>query len=134
MNKRLKTALLKYGITTFVCLVVAASFAFSGGVLELDLKNRYRILSDAFLVPGILSVFGALLVWLANEGAMDGVTWAVTNAFYALIPGLHLKRERYGDYVQRKRGKKTTGYGFLFIVGGVFLAASAVFTALFYGL
>ena len=134
MSKRGLTALLKYGITSVLCLGTSVSMAFSNGVTAVDLRNCYRILSDAFALPGILVIFMALLVWLSNEGAMDGITWAVTNAFYSLIPGLRLKRERYGDYVERKRGKKVTGYGFLFHVGGAFLAIGAVFMGLFYSI
>jgi len=96
-----------------------------------DKLERYKILCDAFTVPGLLmSMFGGLL-WASNEGALDGVSWAMQNLVKTLIPGLAGTRESYGDYVERKRGGKLKGFGFILQVGLVFLAVAVVFLILF---
>jgi hypothetical protein len=97
------------------------------------LVEQYRILCDAFTVPGLLLIIFGSLLWVSNTGALDGLMYAVTTAVRFLIPGGRLKmEEKYGDYVERRREKPVRGYGFLLISGCVTMAISLVFMALFY--
>lgn len=133
MSKKVKTALLKY---TCCGAFVALSVALYLGLQDFenaDAVNKYRLLCDAFSVPGVLLVMFGALVWASNEGALLGVSYVVRFAVFSLIPGKRLQREeKYGEYVERKRDQKTTGYGFLFYSGLVSLAVAAVFLVLFY--
>jgi hypothetical protein len=56
----------------------------------------------------------------------------MSYAVKALIPGKRGDIERYGDYVERKRANRATGYGFLIITGLVFMGFAAIFMILFY--
>lgn len=131
MSSKVKSALLRYGISVGLCVICTVLMLTSSNLSGATLQETYRILSDAFSLPGLLVLFAGLLVWLSNEGALNGVTWMVTYAFKSLIPGLRGSRERYGDYVLRQQEKRVKGYGFLFLVGGVFLAIGIVFMILF---
>ena len=131
MSKPVK-CLLKYSITVVLGLCMAGVILWNSDILTQDLQGKYRLLSDAFSVPGFLGLFGGLSVWLSNEGAFDAVTWLVVSAAKTLIPTMHATREKYGDYVTRRRGKRASGYGFLFVCGAVFLAVATVFLLLFY--
>ena len=132
MSKALKIRLLRYGISVVSGLAVGIAYLIGQDFLEQGLMDRYRLLSDAFFLPGILMVLFGCLLWMSNEGAFDGVGYVVSNAFYWLIPGGRLHHyERYGDYVERKRSKRVTGYSFLFWVGVVFVAVGFVFNLLF---
>ena len=129
-----KVFLLKYGITTLLatlaCIGILSSREFSSVT---DTVTRYNDLCDAFSVPGTLLILFGILIAVSNEGAFYALTWLVQYAGKTLIPGQHRMRENYGDYVLRKRGKgKTGGYGFLFVVGGIFLAIGLAFMGLFY--
>lgn len=131
MSKGL-SALLRYGISILSGLLVGAMYLVGNDFLSHGLMDRYRLLSDAFFLPGILMVLFGSLVWVSNEGAFDGVSYVVSNAFYWLIPGGRLHHyERYSDYVERKRGKRVKGYSFLFWVGAGFVIAGFVFNLLF---
>lgn len=132
MSKSVK-CLLKYSITLVCGLCIAGVILWNSDLLTQELQGTYRILSDAFSLPGFLCLFGGLSVWLSNEGAFDAVTWLVVSAAKALIPTMHGTNEKYGDYVARRRAKRASGYGFLFVCGAVFLAVSTVFLLLFYG-
>ena len=129
-----RTLLLKYGITA----AIGGSMAWS--VLDLHgftqaqtLADKYRILADAFTIPGVVILLSGVLVLIANEGMFEGISYAVSYAVKMLIPGVSKEQERYADYVERRREKgPVKGIGFLFVTGGVFMAAALLFIALFY--
>ena len=136
MKKTSANRLLKYGITSGVCLLLAAVYFFSnipfseiGKVSTVDLM---LILCDAFFLPGTFALMLGLLMWVASEGALDGVGYLGSCLVKTLIPGKHGEFERYGEYVERKRGSRKKGYGFLCIVGLNFLLIACAFWAAFY--
>lgn len=131
MSNKVKSALLRYGISVGLCVLCVILMLTSEDMKGATQQETYRILSDAFGLPGLFMLFAGLMVWLSNEGALNGFTWVVTYAFKSLIPGLRGKREGYGDYVLRQQEKRVKGFGFLFLVGGVFLAIGVVFMILF---
>ena len=134
MSKQNKTRLIKYLCASLVSLAMAIFYI---SVRHIGLETRmeqYRIICDAFTVPGVVLVMFGMLMWISGTGALDGISYAL-HGLKSLIPGLGAEKlERYGDYVERKRGKRPTGYGFLFVVGGVCLAIALVFMFLFYQL
>ena len=132
MSKKARTLLIKYGVSLVACAVFVVMFLQEQGLETLTLRNQYRVLSDAFTVPGLLLIFSGLMVVVMNAGALDGISFVVTYAFKALIPGLHGTQQSYADYKAEKKEKKIKGYGFLFVVGGINVALSFVFLALFY--
>lgn len=134
MSERLKGNLLKYGISALVCGGLVWFYVAQRNFAAQELMEKYRILCDAFTVPGLLLLMFGLLLVISNEGAFDGIGYALSVAWKALIPGGRTKMEKYFDYVERRRSKKVKGIGFLFVVGGVCMAAALVFMVLFYQL
>ncbi len=136
MNSALKTNLIKYGIcVAFALLMVWIYFSLRLDSMQdfsaLELTERFVLLSDAFTIPGGILLMSGALVALSNNGALDGVGYAMRLMVRMLIPGMGRKQERYGDYVERKKEKKLSGYGFLFISGGFFLLIGIVFMVLY---
>lgn len=132
MSERTKSLLIKYGITVGACLTMTTMHLLNADFLNLEGEHLLRVLSDAFLVPGLLCVFSGLLIWLGNEGSFDGIGYALSYAFHAIMPGPLNKRESYKDYLARKKGKEPMGFAFLLIVGVVFTVIALVFSALFH--
>ena len=133
MSERLRKNLMKYGISGGICLIYAAWHCFSRNVLEMSAVDLYRTVGDSFTVPGLLCLFAGVIVWLSNEGAFNGVGYVLKTTVYSLIFfGRRGTMETYGDYVEKQKKKKTTGYGFLFLIGAVCIAISGVFLALYY--
>lgn len=129
--------ILKYGIATLVAsilgLITFRVRTYGMSVENLDLINIYRVLHDTFLIPGVVVGLVGVLVVLSNEGSFDGVAYSVKYAIKMLIPGAKKDHVKYGDYIEAKRAKgKTTGFGFLLIVGLAFFAISLIFLALYY--
>lgn len=122
--------LLKYGITAAVCLVLAAVYFFSNipldQISDTPMVDIVLVLCDAFFVPGALTLMTGLLFWVASEGALDGVGYLGSYLVKTLIPGKRGSIERYGDYLERKRGSRKKGYGFLCIVGLAFVLIAGV--------
>ena len=137
MSSPLAKNLKKCGITGAIALGIAYLFV----SLRVDIAHPeltpvldwYRILCDAFTIPGLLFLMLGLLVTLSNQGALDGLGYVATSAFRLLIPNLGMK-ERYSEYLERRRANRLRGYGFLYVVGAVCMAIAGIFMALFYSL
>ena len=137
MISPLKKNLIKYGVSISLSLLLAffyvyvrVDFADPGATA---LVEWYRIICDAFTIPGLILLMLGCLMSLSNTGAMDGLGYVVSIAVKMLIPFGNKKDERYYDYYQRKQQQgKVTGYGFIFITGLVFMAVAMVFFVLFY--
>ena len=132
MSTRAKVILAKYGgCAAFTALMIWAymgSRDFAGATQQ----DQYRMLCDAFTVPGLLMILMGALLWVSNEGALNGVSYCLRMALFALIPGKRQQGyEKYGDYVERKSQKKIHGYGFLFLCGSVVMAVALVFLVLY---
>lgn len=139
MSDKQRTAgnAIKYGISAALTLLLAYAFvAFRveslGDLARLSDVELYRILCDAFTVPGLLFLMAGLLMTVSNAGALDGVGYVVGNAVKMLIPGRATKMERYKEYLDRKRENRPKGYGFLYVVGGAAMAVAFVFLFMFY--
>ena len=126
----MRKKMLKYGLCLLFVGVIAAWYL---GARDLnDLQTRYRLLCDGLTIPGVLLLCAGSLVWASNQGALDGISYGLSLAVRALIPGKSLSpRERYGDFVARKRANPVRGYGFLLICGGLTVVLSLVFLFLY---
>ena len=138
MSSPLKKNLLKYGISVSLALLIAYAFV----ALRVDFEHPeetalidwYRIICDAFTIPGLLYLMFGAFMSLSNEGALDGLGYVTANAIKMLIPGGGRKLERYKEYLERRRANRVKGYGFLYVVGAGCMAIAGVFMALFYSL
>lgn len=134
MNKKVKAALIKYGISIGIGLLLAYTYISLRDFGAMELVDKYRTLCDAFTIPGVLLLMSGLLVTVSNEGALDGVGYILSQGLRMLIPGKSAGSEKFADYIERKRGKRVKGYGFLYISAGLFLAITTVFMVLFYSI
>lgn len=134
MDEKTKNRLLKYGITTVVTASVSVLIMYLNGLFEAtDILTRFKLLADAFTIPGVILLCIGALIWVSTDGMFDGLTYAAKR-LGSLIPfyGKNYTHERYYDYVMRKRGKRISGYGFIPIVGAAFVAIAVVFIVLYY--
>ena len=132
MSDRVKSLLIKYGCSTLFVAVMAYAYIAVRDFAGAKTWEKMVMICDALTVPGMLLLMVGALIWAANTGALDGITYAVGFAVRALIPGGRHKDERYADYVERQREKRVKGYGFLLITGAVTIAASLLFLGLYY--
>ncbi len=136
MSDRALTLLKRCGVAALLGGAVTLFLFWSRGGFEAATRaDLWRLLSDAFLIPGLCMVFAGLMTVIINDGFFYGLGYAFNRVKDFCIPGRAAlrKMESYGDYVARKREEKPiTGYACLFIVGGAFLLLAILFIALFY--
>ena len=132
MRKSTKTKLLKFLSSTAIGLLIAWYYISSRWVDDLTLSEKYCILCDAFSIPGILLFLSGVLMWVDYAGGMDTIAYLTSYIPRMLLPGAFGEPEKLYDFVEKRRQNRKKGYGFLFLVGILFLAAAFVFLALFY--
>ena len=99
---------------------------------EMELVLQYRVLCDAFSIPGVMMVLFAALFSLNNLGALDTIAYLMSFLPRMLAPAAFGEPEKLIDYVERRRAKRTKGYGFLYIVGFTFLGIAIYYLVMFY--
>lgn len=130
-----KKTIRKYVICFAIGAAIMALYMMTGGFQTAqDAGERYRILCDAFSIPGVLFLGSGLLTWAAGQGTFDGMSYSCGLFFKVINPFKKFEREEYHAYVERKRtGRRAKGSRlYLYITGGVFLAVAGVFLLLFY--
>ena len=92
----------KYLITGGICLAVALALFF--GRVSLGPETSAAAIAmaacDALFVPGMFCFLVGLLMWVANEGALDGVAWLGSYLGKTLVPGKRSSIERYSDFLE----------------------------------
>ena len=98
MSSTLKKNLIKYGVSTFGALALAFFYVY----VRVDFSNMeatalvewYRILCDAFTIPGLVLLMFGCLMSLSNAGAMDEL-WSALNSSLEMTgdSDIILKRE-----------------------------------------
>lgn len=134
MSERLRNNLLKYGIGGAGSVGIAM-WHYAGQITTgMSQADKYRILSDGFSIPGLLLLFAGLMIWLSNQGALNGVSYVLHYVVQSLLflgrRGANV--ETYGEYVEKRREKATKGFAFLFVLAAACLLISGVFVAMYY--
>ncbi|MCR5564432.1 MAG: DUF3899 domain-containing protein [Gammaproteobacteria bacterium] len=130
-KRTVKVYILKYSITVFICAFLTVLFLLLNNYFVKDtLVEKYRVLADAFTFSGLFTVLVGCLVFISNAGGLDAIGWMLKRLFKGLIPLANRTDQTYQEYKESR--KRVSGYGFLFIVGGVFLVVGIVFIILFF--
>ncbi|MBR5311073.1 MAG: DUF3899 domain-containing protein [Oscillospiraceae bacterium] len=133
-NNKFVKILIKYAAcivpATIMTLLVIDTHELALAESEVE---RYRILTDAFTIPGVVLIMVAALVFISNLGGFDGLGYSLKVAIKRLLPFFGaVPDEKYGDYVERKRAHRIKGYQFILHSGLLFLAIALYFMYKFY--
>ena len=132
MRKSIKVMLLRCLSAAAVGGVVAWLYGTSRWEEEMELVLQYRVLCDAFSIPGIMMVLFAMLFSLNNLGALDTIAYLMSFLPRMIAPGAFGEPQKLIDFVETRRQKRAKGYGFLYIVGFIFLGIAIYYLVLFY--
>lgn len=132
MKRSIKVTVLRCLSAASVGGAVAWWYANSRWGADMEAVEQYRVLCDAFTIPGALMVMVALLLSLNNLGALDTLMYLLSYLPRMLAPGAFGEPEKLIDYVEHRREKRGKGFGFLYVVGFLFLGIAIVFLVLFY--
>ena len=106
-----------------IACAIAIGTAFSRGIVHAEGKDVLRCLSDAFFVSGALILFSGIIVWCADNGVADGLTYGASRIFKRRGVHYEEKRESYSEYKERKHAKKLKVAEFI-LAGGIFILLS----------
>ena len=132
MSKSLKVKILRCLSAAAIAAAVAWWYADSRWEADMDLVLRYRVLCDAFTIPGAMMVLTALLMSLNNLGALDTIMYLMSYLPRMIAPGAFGEPEKLLDFVEHRREKRGKGFGFLYIVGFIFLGIAVYYLVKFY--
>ena len=126
----------RYFITATIGLVISIFVCSIEDVFSADSINRViAIISDAFLVPGIVFLACGIIMYAGNEGLFN----AMTYGFKILGKSLTAKKdekiieEEFHEYHTRAQAKQNR-VSHLIVVGVIFIALSILFTVLYLNL
>ena len=132
MRKSLKVNILRCLSAAAVGGAVAWWYATSRWEADMSQLLQYRVLCDAFTIPGAMMVLFAMLFSLNNLGALDTIAYLMSFLPRMIAPGAFGEPEKLIDFVERRREKRSKGYGFLYIVGFIYLGIAIYYLVRFY--
>ena len=122
--------LLPYAICLLLGTIIAVGIVCGNKIWELGSLEKIRLLSDAFLVPGVCLAGIGLLVLVSRGGVFDMLSFAIIRLFDLFRKDCrNPKYKDFYEYRQAKKGNKRP-IAFMLIVGVGFLLMSIVFTAI----
>ncbi len=127
----------KYVIVAIIGAIVTISLLYALGLFsgELTIDEMICTLADAFSATGLLMIGVFCLLLVSSKGMFDGIAYAGTVAFRAIVPGMRLRSyEKYGDYKLRKAENRQDAKKpfFILFVGLGYTFVGLVFTVIFY--
>lgn len=132
-----KKTVTRYLTTTVLALAASGVLLWMMNFSSAEsLAEKYRILSDAFSVPGVLLVCFFGLLWVSSYGFFDGLKYMFGRIGNMFVPGKIPKHETYYDYKMRRREKREENedqgsLSFLLFVGLGLLLVAVIFVVLY---
>ena len=124
---------LPYLITTLVGAAIVVTIILAQRIWTAeDMTEIMRRLSDAFFVAGVCIGGVGLLVFASNGGVFYMLTFGVIRLFDLFRRNIN--ERKYKDFYEYKESKKDKkhGFGFMLVVGLVFIAIAGAFLAAYY--
>lgn len=132
MRKSSKVMIRRYLSTLAVSSVVTWWYISARWSEDLPLVEQYRVLCDGFSIPGIMMVMFALLFTLNNLGALDTIAYLMSYLPRMIAPAAFGDPEMLIEFVEKRREKRSKGYGFLYVEGFIFLGIAIFYLVKFY--
>ena len=130
-NTTLISALLRYGITSAICLIIAVVIARNSGLSAGNtLSANMGCLSDGFFVAGAFVGGPGLLMWISSTGFFDLFGYAMRSVRRIIMPG-KLDHLSFYDYNLQKYDKREKPVRFVAITGLGCIALAGFFLVLY---
>ena len=106
---------------------------------QTDTVEIIRILSDAFLLAGVVELGAGLLSWLKKDGTYDGLGYSFHTLRMSFVRRRMSEEDRkaegrtYDDYKQKVGAKRKVAWHLIFSGAG-FLTVAIVLTIVFFAI
>lgn len=111
---------LRYVILSAVALAIAGMYIGSGDLAALEgTAAVFALLSDGFLMPGVLFAGIGGLSWVASKGLFDIFSFGASDLFGRFLPfnSVFRRGDKFYDYKQEKAEKRRPWKADLLLVG-----------------
>ena len=130
-NNHILKTILKYAIMILIGTAMVFLTFFTHNLFStVETKKVYKIIADAFTVPGALFLLLGALIALSNQGSLSALGYMLKRLGKMLIPFSKKEHETYSQYVEKREA--VGGYSFIVYSGLLFMIVAVVFTILFY--
>lgn len=128
-----KLTLTKYIVSFCVASLITFIVFWIKGFFTDNVGVNIQILSDGFVVSGLLLTLFAGMIFISGEGGLIGISFVMRTVVQAFVPMGRKHHETYKKYRERKLGtaKKTSG-STIFFTGLFFLTVGIIFTIIWY--
>jgi len=133
MEQEKRTLRTKYLVCFAIAsLITLAVFAIKGFFTD-SLAVNLQILSDGFVVSGLMLLSFAGMMFISGEGGLIGIGYVLKNVLLDFLPMGRMKQEVYGKYRERKMKElQENRDSSAFVVGVLFLSVGILFTVIWY--
>jgi len=133
MEQENKKLLIKYLVCFAIASLITVAVFWIKGFFTDSLSVNLQILSDGFVVSGLMLLAFAGMMFISGEGGLIGISFVIRNVFLAFIPLGRLKHEVYAKYRERKMKElKQNRDSCSLVVGLVFFSVGLLFTLIWY--
>jgi len=133
MEQEKRDLLIKYLVCFAIASLIAVVVFWIKGFFTDSLSVNLQILSDGFVVSGIIVLAFAGMTYISSEGGLIGIGFIIRNVILAIIPLGRLKHEVYAKYRERKMKElKEYRNSCALVVGLIFLFVGIIFTVIWY--
>ncbi len=133
MKSEKKALLTKYLVCFGIASLIAFIVIWVKGFFTDSASVNVQILSDAFVVSGLLFTLFAGMLFVSGEGALLGIGFILKSVALIFVPMGRNKHELYKDYRERKLAEKRgRSFGCILVVGLAFLITGIIFTVIWY--
>jgi len=133
MEQEKKKLLIKYLVCFAIASLITLAVFWIKGFFTDSLSVNLQILSDGFVVSGLILLAFAGMMFISGEGGLIGIGFVLRNVVLAMIPLGRLKHEVYAKYRERKMKElKENRNPAALVVGLLFLFVGILFTVIWY--
>ena len=126
--------IIQYSISTAIIVALFLVNAFNKNLFSTDdTKVCMGIISDGFLISGVVLCLSGLLTWIGKIGFFDMMGYGFYSIRVLFTPSKSTfsNRVNYYDYKTIKESKPRVWYPFLCISGGISILISIIFLIIY---
>lgn len=133
MEQEKKKKLIGYTVNFVIASVITLTVFAIKGFFTDSLAVNLQILSDGFVVSGLMLLAFAAMLFISGEGGLIGIGFVLRNVLLDFLPMGRMKQEVYAKYRERKMKELKEHRDICTpVVGLIFFSIGVLFTVIWY--
>lgn len=133
MEQEKKKKLIGYTVNFVIASVITLTVFAIKGFFTDSLAVNLQILSDGFVVSGLMLLAFAGMLFISGEGGLIGIGFVLRNVLLDFLPMGRMRQEVYAKYRERKMKELKEHRDVCTpVVGLIFFSIGVLFTVIWY--